>query len=460
MPNNRRNIHRAPKKSNHNDIEIALDKVASQERVPAENFAALNLPGSVISVLSKNGITKPSPIQSSAIGDALAGKDLLGRAQTGSGKTLAFGLPTLVRLSGMRANSGAPLALIMVPTRELAQQVSDALAPIASVLNLRITTIYGGASMQRQHQSLKRGVEIVVATPGRLEDHLRQKTVKLTDLKICVLDEADHMAEMGFMPAMKRILDLVPNNAQNLLFSATLDRGVAILVKNYLKQPALHAVANQNQSVANLEHLAFVVDKNDKNSVVAEIAQRPARTLLFVRTKFGAEKLANNLIKSGIDATAIHGDRSQSQRNRALSDFSTGRKRVLVATDVAARGIHVDGVDLVVHVDPPQEWKDYIHRSGRTARAGSKGVALSLLMPNETRGYSKMQESFGNQVTPVKVKTSHPAVKAVATSGELIVVPPEPPRETNRSSRPARNPRNNKNFRDQNRKKARFSNSR
>ena len=328
MSNNRRNIQRAPKKTNQNEIEIALDKVAGQERELAENFAALNLPGSVSQVLSKNGITKPSPIQSSAIGDALAGKDLLGRAQTGSGKTLAFGLPTLVRLTGLRANSGAPLALIMVPTRELAQQVSDALAPIASVLNLRITTIYGGASMQRQHQSLKRGVEVVVATPGRLEDHLRQKTVNLDALKICVLDEADHMAEMGFMPAMKRILDLVPNQAQNLLFSATLDRGVAILVKNYLKQPALHAVANQNQSAANLEHLAFVVDKNDKNSVIAEIAQRPARTLLFVRTKFGAEKLANNLIKSGIEATAIHGDRSQSQRNRALSDFSAGRKRV------------------------------------------------------------------------------------------------------------------------------------
>jgi superfamily II DNA/RNA helicase len=347
----------------------------------------------------------------------------------------------------------------MVPTRELAQQVNDALAPIASALNLRITTIYGGASMQRQHFSLKKGVEIVVATPGRLEDHLRQKTLRLDDLKVCILDEADHMAEMGFMPSMKRILDLVPSNSQNLLFSATLDRGVSILVKNYLKNPALHAVANQSQADNNLEHMAFVVDKHEKNSVVAEIAQRPARTLLFVRTKFGAEKLANNLIKSGIDATAIHGDRSQAQRNRALNDFSTGRKRVLVATDVAARGIHVDGVDLVVHVDPPQEWKDYIHRSGRTARAGSKGLALSLLMPNETRGYSKMQESFGNQVTPVRVKTSHPAVKSIATSGETIVVVAAKEPEANRS-RPAKNYRNNRNFRDQGRKKAKFSASR
>jgi len=459
MSNTRRNVQRAPKKSSQNDLDIALERVANQDQPLAENFAALNMPGSVIRILTNAGITKPSPIQSSAILDVLAGKDLLGRAQTGSGKTYAFGLPTLVNLDGMRASSGAPLALIMVPTRELAQQVNDALAPIASALNLRITTIYGGASMQRQHFSLKKGVEIVVATPGRLEDHLRQKTLRLDDLKVCILDEADHMAEMGFMPSMKRILDLVPANSQNLLFSATLDRGVSILVKNYLKNPALHAVANQSQADNNLEHMAFVVDKHEKNSVVAEIAQRPARTLLFVRTKFGAEKLANNLIKSGIDATAIHGDRSQAQRNRALNDFSTGRKRVLVATDVAARGIHVDGVDLVVHVDPPQEWKDYIHRSGRTARAGSKGLALSLLMPNETRGYSKMQESFGNQVTPVRVKTSHPAVKSIATSGETIVVFAAKEPEANRS-RPAKNYRNNRNFRDQGRKRAKFSASR
>lgn len=429
-------------------LDQELARVASLPKPLAENFAALNLPGAVIQILNKSNIVKPSPIQSSAIPDALNGKDLLGRAETGSGKTFAFGLPTLVRLNGKRANPGFPLALIMVPTRELAQQVNDALAPVASALNLRITTIYGGASMQRQHQSLKRGVEVVVATPGRLEDHLRQKTVNFKDLQICVIDEADHMAEMGFMPAMTRILDLVPNNSQNLLFSATLDRGVSNLVKKYLKDPALHAVKKKKQSEQNMKHMAFVVEKTEKNKIIAEITKRPARTLLFVRTKFGAEKLANNLEKWGVDATAIHGDRSQAQRNRALGDFSSGRKRVLVATDVAARGIHVDGVDLVVHVDPPQEWKDYIHRSGRTARAGTKGVALSLLDSKEIRGYLKMQDEFGNEVKPIRVKTFDPAVTAIATSGEAIKVKLEP------ESRARQNPKNKRNFRRFDRKKA------
>jgi superfamily II DNA/RNA helicase len=440
-------------------LDEELAKVAKQERVLAENFAVLNLPGSVIQILNRGNISKPSPIQSSAIPDVLAGKDLLGRAETGSGKTYAFGLPTLVKLAGKKAKSGSPLALIMVPTRELAQQVNDALAPVASALNLKITTIYGGASMQRQHQSLKRGVEVVVATPGRLEDHMRQGTVNLNDLEICILDEADHMAEMGFMPSMTRILDLVPKNSQNLLFSATLDRGVSTLVKNYLKEPSLHAVEKQKQSESNMEHLAFIVEKTEKANIIAEIAKRPSRTLLFVKTKYGAEKLANNLEKWGIEATAIHGDRSQSQRNRALSDFSSGRKRVLVATDVAARGIHVDGVDLVVHVDPPQEWKDYIHRSGRTARAGSKGVALSLLSSNEARAYSKMQTEFGNQVTPIKVRTKDAAVTAIATSGEVIEIKPEAIR-SNSMRRPEGKPRNKRNFRQFDRKKAKVSQTR
>lgn len=452
-------VRPAKGRDSYSALDEELAKVAKLERVPAENFAVLNLPGSVIQVLNKSNITKPSPIQSSAIPDVLAGKDLLGRAETGSGKTYAFGLPTLVKLAGKKAKSGSPMALIMVPTRELAQQVNDALAPVASVLNLKITTIYGGASMQRQHQSLKRGVEIVVATPGRLEDHLRQGTVNLNDLETCILDEADHMAEMGFMPSMTRILDLVPKNSQNLLFSATLDRGVSTLVKNYLKEPALHAVEKQTQFESNLKHLAFIVEKTEKANIVAEIAKRPARTLLFVKTKYGAEKLANNLEKWGIEATAIHGDRSQSQRNRALSDFQSGRKRVLVATDVAARGIHVDGVDLVVHVDPPQEWKDYIHRSGRTARAGAKGVALSLLSSNETRAYAKMQTEFGNQVTPVKVRIKDAAVTAIATSGEVIEIKPEPVR-SNSMRRPEGKPRNKRNFRQFDRKKAKVSNTR
>lgn len=436
-------------------LDQELDKVANQQNVMAENFAELNLPGSVIAILNKSNIVKPSPIQSSAIPDILAGKDLLGKAETGSGKTFAFGLPSLVKLQNKRAKSGAPLALILVPTRELAQQVNDSLAPIASALNLRITTIYGGASMHRQHQNLKRGVEIIVATPGRLEDHLRQKTVHLNDIEICILDEADHMAEMGFMPAITRILDLVPTKSQNLLFSATLDRGVADLVRRYLKTPALHSIIKQEKSNENLKHLAFIVDKNDKFSVVAEIAKRPARTLFFVRTKFGAEKLASKLEKRGVQVTAIHGDRSQSQRNRALSDFSSGRKRALVATDVAARGIHVDGVDLVVHVDPPQEWKDYVHRSGRTARAGTKGVALSLLMPNETRTYSKMQTEFGNKVVPLKVQNQDPAVIAIARSGEVIEVKLDE-KPVRREVRAQKNPKN-RNF---DRKKARFSKAR
>jgi superfamily II DNA/RNA helicase len=417
-------------------LDAAADLAAQQSDAPVPSFAALGVPEKLVIALARRGVEAPFAIQARALPDAIAGRDVLGRGQTGSGKTLAFGLPLLARLAGVRADSARPHGLVLVPTRELAQQVHDALAPLGQAVGLKVMTVYGGASMGRQIDQLRRGSDIVVATPGRLQDLVDQGECDLSQVRITVLDEADHMADLGFMPAVTALLDLTPAKAQRLLFSATLDRGIDKLAERYLTNPAMHAVAPAASPVDTMDHVVFAVSREGKVPVASEIASRPARTLFFVRTKHGADRLAEQLGKCGVPATAIHGNLTQNARKRALDSFSRGTHRVLVATDVAARGIHVDDVDLVVHFDPPQDHKDYLHRSGRTARAGNRGTVVSLLLSGEVRGHQRLREQAGIEVSATTVVPGHPAVRALAESGEPIVVQ-APPAE---HARPARRP--------------------
>ena len=419
----------APAKS---DLEIALDAAAdaaASEPEVATTFAALGLPERLVVALARRGMEAPFAIQTRAIPDALAGRDVLGRGATGSGKTLAFGLPMLARLSGTRGERrrGTPRGLVLVPTRELAQQVHDALAPLAQALDLKVTTVYGGASMGRQIDQLRRGVDVVVATPGRLQDLIEQRECTLAELEVTVLDEADHMADLGFLPAVQALLDMTADGTQRLLFSATLDRGVDRLVRQYLVDPAVHAVASADSTVTTMDHRVYAVQHDAKVDIAAEIGARPGRTLFFVRTKHGADRLALQLRKVGVEAAAIHGNLTQQARKRALENFTTGHARVLVATDVAARGIHVDDVDLVVHYDPPADHKDYLHRSGRTARAGASGTVLSMVTSDQVRDHQRMRERAGVQASAMTVVPGHPAVRELAESGEPIVVAPRAP---------------------------------
>ena len=420
------------------DLELALDaaaEAAQDDTAEVPTFAQLGLPDKLVSLLARRGMDAPFAIQARALPDALAGRDVLGRGQTGSGKTLAFGLPAITRLlSGPRRTPNRPRALVLVPTRELAQQVHDALAPLAQPIDLKLATVYGGASMGRQIDQLRRGVDLVVATPGRLQDLIEQGECKLDAIEITVLDEADHMADLGFLPAVTALLDLTPATGQRMLFSATLDRGVDKLVRQYLREPAFHAVAPSSSPVALMDHQVWAVTHDAKPALAAEIAARPARTLFFVRTKHGADRLSIQLRTSGVESAAIHGNLTQGARKRALDDFASGHARVLVATDVAARGIHVDDVDLVVHYDPPADHKDYLHRSGRTARAGASGTVLSFVLSDQVRDHQRMRESIGIETNAVAVTAGHPAVRVVAESGEPIVLGPRmtQPRERSR----------------------------
>ena len=324
----------------------------------------------LVATLASSAITRPSSIQASAIPDALAGRDILARSQTGSGKTLAFGLPLIAGLAAKRRTPRRPRGLVLVPTRELAEQVTNTLAPIGHAVDVRFTAVFGGASISNQVRALERGVDVVVATPGRLVDLLERRALVLDDVQVTVLDEADYMADLGFLPVVTELLSQCRPDAHRMLFSATLDRGVDVLVAKFLKDPALHAHAPDFVDASTMEHRAFEVSRDDRVEVAARIASRPARTLFFVRTKHGADRLAKQLSTAGAPALAIHGNLRQAQRQKALDSFQRGESRVLVATDVAARGIHVDDVDLVVHYDLPDDHKDYLHRSGRTARAG------------------------------------------------------------------------------------------
>jgi superfamily II DNA/RNA helicase len=397
--------------------------------VPTDNlpsFGALGLPASLVTALSRNGITAPFPIQAATIPDVLAGRDLLGRAATGSGKTLAFGLPLIARLEGAASQPRRPRGLVLVPTRELAMQVTDAISPLASARGVSVRLVAGGLPINKQIQSLDRGVDILVATPGRLEDLIERRSCQLGSVEVTVLDEADHMADLGFLPVVRRLLDQTPRGGQRLLFSATLDGDVATLVENYLTDPSVHALNTVEASVDTMTHHVFRVPFEAKADLVATIAAREGRTLCFVRTKHGADRLARNLGRAGVRAGVLHGGRSQPQRNIALAAFRDGSVPVLVATDVAARGIHVDDVSLVLHVDPPADPKDYLHRSGRTARAGESGVVVLLTTPTEERDVRKMLVAAGVRPEQRDAVAGDPAVQRVtgarAPSGVAVTV--------------------------------------
>jgi superfamily II DNA/RNA helicase len=408
---------------------------------PADTtFQALGLPTPLVSALAARGIDAPFAIQARALPDALAGRDVLGRAQTGSGKTLAFGLPMLARLgrAGGPRREKAPRGLVLVPTRELAQQVADVLAPLGQALGVSVAAVYGGAPLGRQVDRLRGGVDIVVATPGRLIDLLDRGACTLAQIEITVVDEADHMADLGFLPAVSRILDAIPSGGQRMLFSATLDHDVDTLVTRYLSDPALHAVAAAAEPGAAADHRVFVLPAQDKVAIATEIAGRPDRTLFFVRTKHGAARLAKQMTRAGVPAAAIHGNLNQNQRQRALGAFTAGHPRVLVATDVAARGLDIDDVGLVVHFDPPHDHKDYLHRSGRTARAGASGTVLALVEETQVRDVARLHDAAGVTPTRHQVRSGHEAVREIATSG-TPVEPPDPSRAPPaRIARPAR----------------------
>ena len=375
---------------------------APQTRVPnpdATGFAALGLSRDIVAALAARDITSPFPIQALTIPDALAGRDVCGKAQTGSGKTLAFGLPLIERTANSAPRK--PRALVLVPTRELASQVVRELAPLAAGRRVRIAAVYGGASLNRQADCLRAGVDIVVATPGRLFDLLERGALTLVDVASVVLDEADQMADMGFLPQVERILARIERQHQTLLFSATLDGAVDQLVRRYQHDPVFHAVAEAAESAPAITHRFVGVAEADRVAVAAEIAAGPERTLMFVRTQRGADRLAKQLAAEGVSAGVIHGGLSQPQRERALRAFSSGFAPVLVATNVAARGIHVDGIDIVVHHDPPEDAKTYLHRSGRTARAGASGLVVTLVSPEQLRDVNLLRREAGVRETVV-----------------------------------------------------------
>jgi superfamily II DNA/RNA helicase len=395
------------------------------ESTSVTSFEDFNLPQALLDALREAGMDSPFPIQSATLPDALAGRDVLGRAQTGSGKTLAFGLALLGRLGGGKARSKRPRALVLVPTRELAMQVADALTPLARSMGLWCRTAVGGMAFARQADALNRGVDLLIATPGRLSDHVRQGTCVLSDTNFIALDEADQMADMGFLPQVREILDLTPPGGQRLLFSATLDGDVKKLVDRYLTDPVEHSVAPVTASVDTMDHYVLQVSRQDKQSVITEIGAREGRTIMFVRTKHHVDRLAERLRAKGVAAGALHGGKTQGQRNRVLADFKEGHTPVLVATDVAARGIHVDNVSLVLHVDPAADHKDYLHRAGRTARAGASGVVVTLITPDQRRTVRRMTDKAGVRAESATVRPGDVELSRITgarePSGEPVV---------------------------------------
>ena len=358
-----------------------------------KTFADLGLPEHLIAILDRRDITSPFPIQALTIPDVLAGRDVCGRAPTGSGKTLAFGLPLVVRLG--RGKARRPRGLILAPTRELAEQITAELRPLAKASNRSMASIYGGVGYGPQKRQLHQGVDLLVACPGRLEDLIAQGDVDLRDVDFVVVDEADRMADMGFLPAVRRLLEMTSRDRQTILFSATLDRDVAVLTQRYQRDPVRHESELQEHAVNDVEHVFWMIDRADRVAHTAEVVVSASPSIIFTRTRHGADRLARQLERAGVTAVAMHGGRSQAQRNRALKDFTTGRAQALVATDVAARGIHVEGVASVIHFDPAEDDKAYVHRSGRTARAGASGLVVSLVDGSQVRAAKRLQHSLG-----------------------------------------------------------------
>ncbi len=402
-------------------------------------FAQLGLPDPLVRMLAKGDIVEPFPVQEATIPDALAGRDVSGKAPTGSGKTLAFGLPLLSRVK--KAGKNRPRALILAPTRELAEQIKQDLAPLAKVVGRRVAAVYGGVGYGPQKNALRNGVDVLVATPGRLEDLIEQRSVNLGQADFVVIDEADRMADMGFLPAVRRILDRTAPDRQTLMFSATLDGAVAVLSRDYQRDPVRHETGTVEPETSNARHHFWLVQHNDRVQHTAEVVDTSGRTIVFTRTRRGADRLAKQLKNINISAVAMHGGRSQQQRNRALQAFSTGRAQALIATDVAARGIHVDDVASVIHFDPPADSKDYLHRSGRTARAGAPGSVVSLVTGDQKRAVRRIQSDLD-----LRAPIEAPRLDDLHRGGHLIgdLAPRKPGRKsaTNRNvERPQRQPR-------------------
>ncbi len=379
-------------------------------------FAELGLPAPLVTALATQGVTEPFPIQAATLPHTLAGRDVLGRGRTGSGKTYGFVLPVLARLAAgpTRRKPGRPRALILAPTRELATQIEASILPLAKPLGLKTTTIFGGVSANPQITKLRDGVDIVVACPGRLADHMRSGHVKLDAIEITVLDEADHMADLGFLPEVRRIMDQTPSRGQRLLFSATLDNGVDVLVKRFMSNPVTHSVDSAQSPVSTMEHHVLHLEETHRLPVLVDLTAAPGRTLVFTRTKSRAKALTRKLVASGVPAVELHGNLGQNARTRNLEAFSSGTAKTLVATDIAARGIHVDDVRLVIHADPPVEHKAYLHRSGRTARAGASGTVVTLMTDAQVRDVRDLTRKAGIKPTTTQLGPGHPLLAELA----------------------------------------------
>jgi superfamily II DNA/RNA helicase len=414
------------------------------------SFADLGVPTALTSVLTAHGITSPFPIQSATLPDSLAGRDVLGRGRTGSGKTYAFVLPVLARLaaSGRRRQARKPRALILAPTRELASQIDAAMAPLAKALGLTTLTVFGGVRPGGQISGLRAGVDVLVACPGRLEDHIRSGHASLEAVEITVLDEADHMADLGFLPVVRRLLDQTPRDGQRLLFSATLDAGVNVIVKRFLTNPVTHSSDSAQSPISTMTHHVLHVKADSRVPVIVDLTAAPGRTVVFTRTKHGAKKLAKQLNGAGVPAVELHGNLSQNARTRTMDAFHSGKARTLVATDIAARGIHVDDVNLVIHADPPVEHKAYLHRSGRTARAGAAGTVVTMMTDDQVRDVRDLTRKAGISPTTTRLDVDHPLLRQLAPgervfSEPLVLSAPAQPQHpgTGRGAGSSRGPR-------------------
>jgi superfamily II DNA/RNA helicase len=389
------------------------------------SFASLGVPASLTAVLEASGITTPTPIQAATLPDSLAGRDVLGRGRTGSGKTYAFLLPLLTRLVASKTprQSRKPRALILAPTRELANQIQAAMTPLAKPLGINSLTIFGGVGQNPQVSALRAGVDVVVACPGRLEDLLGQGALTLDAVEITILDEADHMADMGFLPGVRRIMDRTPRSGQRMLFSATLDAGVDVIVKRFLSNPVTHQADSATSQISTMHHHIFHVRADARLPVLVDLTSAPGRTMIFTRTKHGAKKLSKQLNASGIPTVELHGNLSQNARTRNMDAFQGGAASTLVATDIAARGIHVDDVNLVIHADPPVEHKAYLHRSGRTARAGAEGIVITLMTDDQVSDVRDLTRKAGIKATTTRLDATHPLLKQLAPGERTLTEP-------------------------------------
>ena len=408
----------------------------------SHTFADLGVPATLVSVLDGMAITEPTPIQAATLPDSLAGRDVLGRGRTGSGKTYAFLLPLVARLAASRgkAQSRRPRALVLAPTRELVGQIDAALQPLAAAHGLTTRTVFGGVGQQPQVTALRRGVDIVLACPGRLEDLIKQGACSLADVELTVLDEADHMADLGFLPGVRRLLDQTPRTGQRLLFSATLDQAIDVLVKRFLVDPVTHEADSPQSPVAAMDHHVLHLDREQRLPVLVDLTSAPGRTVVFTRTKYGAKGLARQLNRHGVPTVDLHGNLSQGARTRNLAAFHAGEATTLVATDIAARGIHVDDVTLVIHADPPVEHKAYLHRSGRTARAGAAGTVITLATQDQVRDVRQLTRAAGIKPTTTAISgPAHPVLAELAP-GERSTPGGLAPATGSPSGRPAARP--------------------